>query len=94
MYTLPTEGVTEVSKSLTITHAALKRQNNVFRIVNFVFTCGETIAYTFGAPEFDPVYSWDRVALFNILCNILYIFFFLVIVLSVILPLWFILLSL
>ena len=89
MYTLPTEGVTEVSKSLTITHAALKRQNNVFRIVNFVSHVERQLLTLF-----NPVYSRDRVALFNILCNILYIFFFLVIVLSVILPLWFILLSL
>lgn len=35
-YTLLTEGLTEVSKQLTLMHVALKRQNHVFRIVNFV----------------------------------------------------------
>ena len=36
VYTLLTEGITEVSKQLTLMHVALKRQNHVFWIVNFV----------------------------------------------------------
>ena len=35
-YTLLKEGLTEVSKQLTLMHVALKRQNHVFRIVSFV----------------------------------------------------------